>query len=475
MISKLKCFTALAVTLALLLSATACPARAGEVRNVILMISDGTGVGVSTLSRWMKAYDPATGHFDTSARLNADPYLSGLIRTYCLTPSGEPGAITDSAPGGTALSTGYKSRDKYVGADAQGTPRATVLELAKSLGKSTGLVVTANVQHATPACFAAHTTDRNDFEGIGLQMMETGVDVVLGGGAHYMRGDVRADGRDLLNELTDGGYDLLTTRDELMAYAGERVWGLFAEGYMQYEADRALLAPNEPALHEMTKKAIDILCRNENGFFLMVEGSKVDWAAHNNDPVALVSEFLAFDEAVGRAMEFARGREDTMVLVVEDHGTGGVSIGSAESDRAYASLPLADVIWPLTRSRITSEGVIELLAAGAAPEEALRLYGIWDPTGEELAWARELAPDRNVPTSESRATLGNMLSRRAYIGWTGVGHVGDDVALYSYLPGDGRVTGLIENTDVARIIMEKWGGMTEGACAHAPSEAAQEP
>ncbi|MEG1579335.1 MAG: alkaline phosphatase, partial [Oscillospiraceae bacterium] len=207
----MKKFMAILLTLSMVFTLAACGRKAGEpeIKNVILMISDGTSVGIPTLTRWCESYDKKTGVFNTDTRLNVDPLTSGLVRTYWENADGVPGAITDSAPGGTAFSTGYKTNDKYVGVGPDGTPHATVLELAKSLGKSTGLAATVYVQHATPADFSAHTTDRNDYEDIAAQMLETGVDVVLGGGSAYLQN--RADGRDLVAELQAQGYDYLTT------------------------------------------------------------------------------------------------------------------------------------------------------------------------------------------------------------------------------------------------------------------------
>ncbi|MEG2623353.1 MAG: alkaline phosphatase, partial [Clostridia bacterium] len=362
---------AVLLALSMVFSLAACGRATAEPKskNVILMISDGTSVGIPTLTRWCASYDRQTGVFNTDTRLNVDPLTSGLIRTYWENADGVPGAITDSAPGGTAFSIGYKTADKYVGVAADGTPHATVLELAKSLGKSTGLVVTVNVQHATPAAFSAHTTNRRDYEGIAAQMLETGVDVVLGGGSVYLQN--RADGRDLLAELQAQGYDYLTTGEELAAYKGRQVYGLFAPDLMEYDIDRSRFAPEQPSLSEMTDKAIEILSQNNKGFFLMVEGSKVDWAAHNNDPAAAVSEYRAFDEAVKSAVSFAQGRNDTMVLIVEDHGTGGVSIGSEMSNKTYSSYQLADSIEPLTRAQITTDGALRLLAQGHSAEEVL--------------------------------------------------------------------------------------------------------
>jgi len=462
---------ALAFLLMLMLAASlaACGQKTAKpkIRNVILLISDGTSVGVSTLSRWRLAYDEAKGTFDTNTRLCMDDYVSGLIRTYWQQSDGSPGAITDSAPSATAYSTGYKSQNQFVGMGVDGKPRATVLELAKSLGKSTGLVVTVNLQNATPAAFAAHTTDRSDYETIAAQMLTSGADVLLGGGARYMQN--RADGRDLIAELQKMGYGYVTNADQLAAFKGTKVYGLFASGSMEYEIDRPMIAPQQPSLPAMTDKAISLLSQNDKGFFLMVEGSKVDWGAHNHDTAGIVSEFLAFDKAVKSAMDFAKGRTDTMVLVVEDHGTGGISIGSSLTDANYSSYPLKNIIQPLTDAKITVQGAIELLAEGRDAKEVLGLMGINDPTAEELTTAKtiKLDVDELNADDQSRVLLGQMLSRRCDIGWTTTGHTGEDVVLYSYLPGNERLTGLYDNTEINKAICDAWGAkLTDAVCPH---------
>lgn len=463
----MKKYLAMLLIVCMLLSLSACGQQGDQAKakNVILMISDGTSVGIPTLARWFKSYDKQTGGFDTDTRLNVDPLASGLIRTYWEDADGIPGAMTDSAPGGTAFSTGYKTYDKYVGVGPDGTPHATVLELAESLGKSTGLVVTVNAQHATPADFAAHTTNRKDFEAIAAQMLESNVDVVFGGGSQYLQN--RVDGRDLVAELQEKGYEYLTAGKELESYQGEQVYGLFAPNFMAFDIDREYLAPEQPSLVEMTDKAIELLSANKKGFFLMVEGSKVDTGAHKNDPAAVVSEYLAFDKAVAAALSFAEKRDDTMVIIVEDHGTGGISIGSEISNKTYASYPLKDIIEPLTNAKITSSGVMELLMQGRNAEEVLEMYGVKDPSPEELQWAQDFTPDESVIIAEGNAKLGAMLSKRCNIGWTTLGHTGEDVVLYSYLPGDKRMTGLYENTEIAKAICNAWGAtLTEDVCLH---------
>ncbi|MEI6613404.1 MAG: alkaline phosphatase, partial [Chrysiogenales bacterium] len=320
-----------------------------QVKNVILMIADGTGVAQYTLSRWYNGGMP----------LAMDEWTCGLLRTY-----GANTLLTDSAPAATAFATGFKSYSGFIGVlpakasmwgidprqgtDAESRPLVTVLEAARLAGKATGIAVTCEIPHATPAAFSAHHIRRKDFETIIEQQVYNGIDVVLAGGAKYLEPQNRKDGEDLTAILRQKGYQLVYNREEMLGALSGRVWGLFAEQDIANDLDRT---SGEPSLAEMTAKAITILSCNKKGFFLMVEGSKIDWAAHDNEPVGVASEVLAFNRAVQTAIDFARRDGDTAVIVVSDHGCGGLSIGDREANSFDERPGLAAIVDPLRRAR----------------------------------------------------------------------------------------------------------------------------
>ncbi len=190
----------------------------------------------------------------------------------------------------------------------------TVVEATEEQGASTGVVSNTRVTHATPACFMAHVSSRGLEPDIALQILETDVDVVLGGGRSYF---------DSLSPEA-AGFTVVETTKELMGFDSGRVLGLFAEGYMSYEPYRDPLV--EPSLAEMTEKSIELLEGDPDGFFLMVEGGRIDHASHDNNYEAMLSEVYAFDEAVLYALEYAATRNDTLVVVTADHETGGLMI-----------------------------------------------------------------------------------------------------------------------------------------------------
>lgn len=433
-------------------------AEPGYAKNVIMMIPDGCGPTHITTARWYSGED-----------LALDRMPSGMVQTY-----GAESIITDSAPAATAFATGFKTSDKYVGilpgpvtvagvdpvpADLQYKPVATVLEAAKLRGMSVGLIATSNIQHATPAAFSSHWHDRGNYTEIAEQQVYGDIDVVFGGGKQYLlpidESGKRKDGENLIHVLQERGYEFVENRDQLMSLgtATTKVWGMFAMDAMARDFDRSLAAhSNEPSLAEMTQKAIDILSKNPRGFFLMVEGSMVDWSSHANDPIGVISEVLAFDEAVQVALDFADRDKRTQVLAFTDHGNAGMSIGSTKTDNTYTKLNEVPLVAPLANAKVTGTGLGELMAKNAEASVIRQLmeeyYGI---PSSSLSDADVVAirAARNA-SSDLSYTVGPMISKLSIIGWTTTGHTGEDVPLYSY--GPNRPVGLFENTDLARIV-----------------------
>ena len=440
--------------LALLLVAPPAVAGPPRAKNVIFLLTDGTGPEAWPLARWVKG-----------SPLVVDQILTGAVRTY-----GADSVITDSAPGATAYATGFKGSDKGISiapwsitieaahADPakKYIPLATLLEGARLTGRATGLIATSNVQHATPAAFSSHWHDRGNYNEIAEQQVYEEIDVVLSGGAQYLvpksvQGGKREDGENLLDVLQSKGYAYVTTRDAMTGVHSGKVWGAFAPDAMAYDMDRADLARTEPALEEMTSKAIELLAGSpkgrKSGFFLFVEGSKTDWAAHADDPAGVVSELFAFDKAVGAALDFARKDKKTLVVVVSDHGTGGLSIGTA-TDKNYSFTDDDSVVGPMRKAKKSAEGLDMLLQGEPSPDRIKTVmaaeWGIGDLSESELKSIVELVAARK-PTMPVTVA---MLSRRARLGWTTGGHTGADVFLFAY--GPGRPTGLVENIEVSR-------------------------
>ncbi|WP_263560418.1 alkaline phosphatase [Paenibacillus polymyxa] len=420
------------------------------IKNVIILIPDGMANDATALARWYKG-----------SSLTLDSMASGMVRTHSA-----DAPIADSAPAGTAFATGHKSHTGYVGVlpneatmpgqqpiaagDAK-KPVASILEAFKLAGKSTGIIATSEIMHATPADFTAHYPDRKNYDALSMQQAYNGVDVVLGGGGKFLEPAGRKDGQDLIAQIKDQGYDFVTTPEGLKNSTSSKLWGSFSPEALAYDLDRD--ASKEPSLAEMTTKAIDVLSKNDKGFFLMVEGSKVDWAAHANDPTGIISDVLSFDDAVKVALDYAKQNQNTVVVAVTDHGNGGLTIGSSDTTSNYDKTPLASFIDPLKKAKLTGEGLESKLNADRSNiKEVLSTYfGITDLSDEEVKTIKD------AKEGSMNYAVGPIISKRANIGWTTGGHTGGDVVLYTYAPNGDRPSGVIDNTDVNKYMTRVLG------------------
>jgi len=307
---------------------------ARRVRNVILCIGDGMG-----LSQVAMASAKATG---PGGKLHMERLpVAGTVRTYSASSR-----VTDSAAAGTAMATGVKTKNGMIGVDPDERAYLTLLEAAQAKGMPTGLVATSAITHATPASFAAHIRSRKMETKIAEQLIANKVNVLFGGGrefflpkSHPKSG--RKDDLDLIARAQEAGYEVIETASELRSSRGPHLLGLF-----QLEA--LTTAESEPSLALLAVKAIQVLrhaCLESNardgkpGFFLMIEGSQIDWACHDNDAVEAIRQTLLFDQAIEAAVDFALRDGRTLVVVTADHETGGLTLtGSGNEEKGDADL-----------------------------------------------------------------------------------------------------------------------------------------
>lgn len=435
-----------------------------KIKNVIVLIPDGCSQSVETLARWYSGQP-----------LELDNLVSGTVSTYST-----DSVITDSSAAATAFATGYKTTNGFISIGPSNStvlstlaippeklqyrPLTTVLEASKLKGKATGLVATSRVTHATPAGFASHVDNRDNETQIAEQMVYENIDVVFGGAANYLKpkadGGQRTDGENLTKVLLARGYQYVNTRDKMMNLTSGRAWGLFAGSHMNADIDRAELAPTEPSLSEMTGKAVQLLSKNKNGFFLMVEGSQVDWADHANDPVYAVTDFLAFDRAVKVAVDFAKKDGHTIVLVFPDHNTGGMSIGS-DSDTDYTHTSVEDLIAHLKDMKLSSTGLAAKIGTDTSSANLKAQIKTWwgiDATDKDINDITLLMKPVNEggkALSLSYAISEAISRNHTVIGWTTHGHDGSDVPLWTY--GPDRLTGHVDNTEIAEYIAKEMG------------------
>nr|WP_232217810.1 alkaline phosphatase [Virgibacillus sp. SK37] len=402
----------------------------GKVKNVIVMIGDGMGPSYPTAYRYMKD-DPSTPQMEKTV---FDKHLVGMATTYADDPEEN---ITDSAAAATSMSAGIKTYNGAIAVDTKRNEVETVLEVAKKKGKSTGLVATSQINHATPAAFGAHDESRRNYNDIADDYFdemingEHKVDIMLGGGTDYFD---RED-RDLIEEFEEDGYNYVDDKEEMLENENDKLLGLFAPVGLPKAIDRE----DSPSLEEMTTTALEQLSKNKDGFFLMVEGSQIDWAGHANDSVSAMSEMEDFAKAFETVIEFAMKDKHTQVVLTADHSTGGFSIGR---DGEYNMNPEA-----IKAAERTPEFMAEEVIGGEEVEEVLDEYADLDFTEEEISAIQQAAETEDF--DKVYAAISEVFNVRAGIGFTTSGHTGVDVPVYAYGPKSEVFSGLIDNTDIA--------------------------
>jgi alkaline phosphatase len=289
-------------------------------KNIILMIGDGMGISQIT-----------AGMYANNGFLNLERCkVIGLIKTHSKNK-----LITDSAAGATAFATGKKTKNGMISqAMSDSANYKTFIEYAEESNKATGIVVTSTVTHATPACFYAHYPKRYKAnEPISAQFMGTGIDVLIGGGKHYFEN--RTDGRNLLTELATDNYTVL---DTLTENVDTKDIDKLVYLYSPYQPGKLVFTVGDeypsrgPILPLATEKALEVLKKDTNGFFMMVEGSQIDWGGHNNDSEYIINEVKDFDNAIKKVLDFAELDGETLVIITADHETGGYAIIEGNKD-----------------------------------------------------------------------------------------------------------------------------------------------
>ena len=332
-----------------------------KVKNIIFLIGDGMGEAQIFAAMTRAGYPLNIEKF---------PY-TGYQKTFSLTDY-----ITDSAAGGTALASGQKTVNGFLGQDTLGNKFKSILTIAGENGLATGIVVSSSITHATPAAFYSYQPDRSMYEEIAMDFINSGIDVAIGGGFfHFYK---RADSLNLLDSLRVKGYSIVTNNIFLQTFEEGKLAALFYPVHPP-----SMKNGRENLLPDGTAKAIELLKKNEKGFFLMVEGSQIDWSGHDNDLEGVIDEMLDFDKAVGVALDFAREDGNTLVVVTSDHETGGLTIvgGSIENKEVIAIFATDDhtaALVPVFSYGPGAEQFTGILDNTEFFGKFLRLYGFSD-------------------------------------------------------------------------------------------------
>ncbi|HPR30718.1 MAG TPA: alkaline phosphatase [Prolixibacteraceae bacterium] len=291
-------------------------------KNVILMIGDGMGL---------------THIFAGMVANGGNLYLKNISNIGFITTHSHNRFVTDSGAGGTALACGVKTYNGAIGVDKDTLAAENIREKAEKKGRATGVVSTSAVTHATPASFVAHQPSRNRYEAIASDFLKSNIDLFIGGGMDHF--NKRKDSVDFVLSLKEKGYTVLTSIDAIEKTEAKKMAGFTSSGH-----NPGMLEGRGNILPRATQSAIRLLNRNKKGFFLMVEGSQIDWGSHENFTAYLTTEVLDFDQAIGEVLKFAARDGETLVVVTADHETGGFSVenGSYEKGDVYGDFTSDD-------------------------------------------------------------------------------------------------------------------------------------
>ena len=412
------------------------------VNNVIVLIGDG--MGFDPIETTSTVYDDLT----MTKAVEEELAVQGVVETGFTRTSSRSGEVTDSAAAGSALATGFKAFNGQVsvrgpdGADGDDlTPVMSQAELAKAVGKGAGLVTTTRITHATPAVYASHVADRGQEADIADQYLDNEIDVLFGGGRREWTDDQLARAEEL-------GYDILHDSEDLGGADDGKLLGLFDDSHVTYRLDRP---DSIPSLPEMTSAAVDRL-EGDEGYFLMVEGGRIDHAEHGNDTQATVDETKEFDETVEWALEYAADRDDTLVVVTSDHETGGMVTGT-------------DYGAPIDRERIRNASascgaIADRIEGGESAQTAIEQTLDVTISDEE---AERIENERGSDGWALSNAVAAVTSDHLGVGWGSQRHTGPaQIAIAAGL-GDGRFTGWFDNTDLSATItaLMLFGGSLE--------------
>lgn len=452
------------VLLFVLLAGTA---AAQQAKYVFYFIGDGMGVNqVNGTEMYLAEQE---GRIGVKPLLFTSFPVASMATTFSVTNS-----VTDSSAGGTALAAGKKTYNGAIGVDFEKNVVESVAEKAKKAGRRVGVTTSVSVDHATPAAFYAHQPDRNMYYEIALDLPKAGFDFYAGGG--FLKPTTTYDkqeARNVLSIIEEAGYTIARGADDYRAKAAaaQKMVLIQKEGAdpasLPYAIDRQ---EGDMTLAEVTESAIDFLTKNNNrGFFLMVEGGKIDWACHSNDPATTFKEVIDLDEAIKVAYEFYKKHpKETLIVVTADHETGGLGLGTNKYELHLKSLDqqkqsqdvLSRAITDLRKMRKTVnwEEVKSLLS---------EKMGFW--TELKLTWEQEkLLHDefeesfvkKHVVFEEGlyskteplAAAARKVMSQIAMVGWTSPNHTAGYVPVFAIGAGSKYFMGKMDNIEIpARI------------------------
>ncbi|WP_242847908.1 alkaline phosphatase [Inediibacterium massiliense] len=441
-------------------------------KYVFYFIGDGLGAGQRQMAQYY--LQQFKNNKEEKLLINNLP-ISGINTTHA-----KDTLVTDSAAAGTALATGHKTNNGIISMLPDGKKVKTLIEAAEEKKMATGIITTTRLTHATPAVFASHNVHRDNENEIAEEYVKSGVDFFAGGGARHfipksgwLDGEVniqskRKDDKNLVDEFKKLGYQTFLGKTSTNGFRNmvvdgkEKVFAVFQESHMPYEVDRSH-KKDTPSLAEMTKKGIEVLSKYDQGFFMMVEGGRIDHACHANDAKSAIEDTLAFDEAVQQAYEFYKVHpEETLIVVVGDHETGGMGLGFGNN--YFLNMNHLDHV------KISVEDVLQGKYTGNREEYfgyIAENFGLKNLTVEEKSKIEKAMNmvDQKIKT-DSNAYGGydpvaieatHILSERVNMQWTSYAHTGTSIPMSAVGTGQENFLGYKDNTEIAKAMASLMG------------------
>ncbi len=452
----------LIAALALAFGSAQCVAEQAP-KNIILVIGDGMGPVYTTAYRNFKD-DRNTPQIENTI---FDEMLVGMASTYSYGTQKDHTDntyVTDSAAAATALSTGVKTYNQAVALNVEDKPLQTLMEYAKSKDKTTGLVVLSQINHATPASFVAHNTYRYNYNQIADNFFDNRVagkfvaDLMLGGGQKYF---IRED-RNIVEQFKQAGYHYYDNYSQLNSIDKLPALGLFAKKGMSYAID----SNEKYRLRAMVEKALTLLEQSKKGYFLLVEASLIDWCGHANDIACAMNEMDDLAQALELLNQYAKKRQDTLVVATADHNTGGLSLGRDGEYRWYPEKvkQITNSAEYMAQQVMDGAHVLKVwMNSVSLPIKPDQLTGIAEVRQQARAYVKEQKAKLDDPLnakaiasleSEGVEMIANyitgLLSEVTLTGWTSTGHSGSDVQVFAQGPGAQHFFGHQDNTDIGK-------------------------
>lgn len=424
-----------------------------KAKNIIIVVSDGMSIG--TLNMTDLYLSRKTGIGSNWLQL----YRENKITRALMDMASASSIVTDSAAASSSWGGGVRIANKGINVSANGQEHLPIWQKFKMAGKMAGCVTTVPITHATPAGFCVNSKSRYEQEEIAEKYLAQGFDIMMGGGNKYFSSEHRKDGVDMYHKFTAAGYQVVKTRNEMLAAtANKPILGVFDNNGLPYSKDRDSskeLTEKIPTLGEMTQKAIDRMKDHPEGFVLQVEAGKVDWAAHGNDIAGLIYDQAAHDEAVKVAIDFAEKDKETLVIITTDHGNSNPGVISGK--KANNNFDTVQNYKHTNEWILNGFGKETSISQIKERIEYANNFGI---TNEEanliLSYYTNLKSEEGLYNARHLPfkALAEIQKKHNSIGWISQHHSADYVELAMFGPDSDLLTPFIKNTDLHYLMLE---------------------